>query len=362
VADDPQGKVALELWLKQRDDLLAGRTPRVHPEGLTIKDLANRFLTNRRTKLDSGELAATTFADYHAACARLVRFFGPGRLVADLDATDFERLRASMAKDWSPVTLHNEIGRIRVVLRYTTENLLIPGPIRYGSAFAKPSRKTLQAARAVRGVRMFEAEEIRAMLAAAPATMKAMILLGLNCGFGNLDVAKLPATALDLQSGWVNFPRPKTAIPRRCSLWPETVQAIRAAIAQRPNPKDPESGKLVFLTVRGVTWGKRTVGVPDAPDGKLRKNTADPICQEFRKLLKRLGLYQPSRGFYSLRHTLETIGGEARDQVALDAIMGHVRDDMASVYRERIGGDRLLAVVNRVHEWLWPVAEAKESK
>jgi integrase len=104
------------------------------------------------------------------------------------------------------------------------------------------------------------------------------------------------------------------------------------------------------------------VGVPDAPDGKLRKNTADPICQEFRKLLKRLGLYQPSRGFYSLRHTLETIGGEARDQVALDAIMGHVRDDMASVYRERIGGDRLLAVVNRVHEWLWPVAEAKESK
>ena len=49
---------------------------------------------------------------------------------------------------------------------------------------------------------------------------------------------------------------------------------------------------------------------------------------------------------------LETIGGDSRDQVAVDAIMGHSRDDMASVYRERIDDNRLRAVVERVRKWL----------
>ena len=33
--------------------------------------------------------------------------------------------------------------------------------------------------------------------------------------------------------------------------------------------------------------------------------------------------------------------------------MGHVRDDMASLYRERISDDRLRAVVQHVRNWLF---------
>ena len=68
--------------------------------------------------------------------------------------------------------------------------------------------------------------------------------------------------------------------------------------------------------------------------------------------LGKVGLAQRGHTFYALRHTFETIGGESRDQVAVDAIMGHSRDDMASVYRERIGDDRLRAVVEHVRQWL----------
>jgi hypothetical protein len=39
--------------------------------------------------------------------------------------------------------------------------------------------------------------------------------------------------------------------------------------------------------------------------------------------------------------------------VAVDAIMGHSREDMASVYRERIGDDRLRAVAEHVRKWLF---------
>ena len=64
---------------------------------------------------------------------------------------------------------------------------------------------------------------------------------------------------------------------------------------------------------------------------------ADRVTGAMAELLRKLDLARRGHTFYALRHTFETIGGESRDQVAVDAIMGHSRDDMASVYRERIG-------------------------
>ena len=84
--------------------------------------------------------------------------------------------------------------------------------------------------------------------------MKAMLLLGINCGFGPSDVANLPTKAVDLATGWIDYPRPKTGIPRRCPLWPETVSAIKEAIADRPKAKMPDAAGLLFLTVRGNKW------------------------------------------------------------------------------------------------------------
>jgi hypothetical protein len=42
-------------------------------------------------------------------------------------------------------------------------------------------------------------------------------------------------------------------------------------------------------------------------------------------------IYRKGVGLYALRHVFETIGGQSRDQVAVDAIMGHQRGDMASI-------------------------------
>jgi integrase len=177
-----------------------------------------------------------------------------------------------------------------------------------------------------------------------------MILLGINCGFGNADAGNLPLTALDLDRGWINYPRPKTGIDRRCPLWPETIEAIKAALGDRPEPKDPALNGLVFITKYGKCWAKvagplRKDGTPTPPD--------NPVSKEMRKLLNRLKI-NGHRNFYALRHTFETIGGEAKDQVAVDAIMGHIREDMASVYRERISDARLKAVIDHIRKWLFP--------
>ncbi|HVJ66483.1 MAG TPA: hypothetical protein VM510_00790 [Caulifigura sp.] len=50
---------------------------------------------------------------------------------------------------------------------------------------------------------------------------------------------------LDLARSRLEMPRVKTAIDRICPLWPETVAAIKAAIAVRPDPKSPDDDDSV---------------------------------------------------------------------------------------------------------------------
>jgi hypothetical protein len=108
VADDPKGTAALDKWLEQRDELPTGHTPRGARDGVTIRDLCNRFRTNRQGKPSTGELSAVSFADYRAACERIVKASGKPRLVSDLDAGDFEGFRRSLARGWSPSHLETK--------------------------------------------------------------------------------------------------------------------------------------------------------------------------------------------------------------------------------------------------------------
>ena len=54
-----------------------------------------------------------------------------------------------------------------------------------------------------------------------------------------------------------------------------------------------------------------------------------------------------------MRHVFATIGGGSRDQVAVNAMMGHVDESIADTYRECIDDDRLRAVTDHVHRSLF---------
>ncbi len=329
---------ALQKYLAEKDSLHAGLTPTDTSEGLTVYALCARFLTTKKQMLETGELSPRTFDGYAGVCKRLIKAFGKGRLVADLRPEDFERLRKSIAKTWGPVGLGNEINHVRIVFNYAVKGGLLDKPPIYGEGFKRPSRKTLRKHRASRGLRMFEAAELRRILAAAKQPLKAMLLLGINCGFGNADVGTLPLSALDLERGWLSYARPKTGIGRRCPLWPETVKAVREWLAVRPEPRKPEHAALVFLTAKADTWAKET--------------SDNPVSKETRKLLDKLGI-NGHRNFYTLRHTFQTVGDESRDFLAVRSIMGHVGADIADAYRERVSDERLKAVTEHVRRWVF---------
>jgi hypothetical protein len=118
------------------------------------------------------------------------------------------------------------------------------------------------------------------------------------------------------------------------------VQAIKEALADRPEPKDQAHAALVFVARHGQPWAK------DSTDQTLAK--------EAGKLLRALHINgRKGLGFYTLRHTFRTVADEAKDQPAVDYIMGHEVPHMSSIYRETISDARLRAVLEHVRGWLF---------
>ncbi len=330
----------MRKYPEQRDDPHAGRKPHADLEALSVTELCNRFLNAKQALVDEGRLSPLTWGDYKTACDEVIAAFGKQRLVSDLRADDFAILRRQMAQKWGLQRLCKTIQFVRCVVRYAFEAELIDRPVRSGPDFKRPSKKDFRIDKAKKGAKLFSTAEVREVLDAAGPHLKAIVLLGINAGLGNSDCGQLPLSALDLESGILDFPRPKTGIARRCTLWPETIAAIRESLARRPTPKNDEHAGLVFLTRCGDSWHTGT--------------TDGPLSREFSKLLRKLGINgRAGLGFYTLRHTFRTVADEAKDQPAADLIMGHEVPHMSSCYRETISDERLKAVTDHVRAWLF---------
>jgi integrase len=342
---DPDG--ALDLYLKQKDAQYVGRKPRPDPEEeqpAAVKDVANAFLTHKQKRVEAGRLTTHTFANYKTAADELVPHMGKTRIAEDLNPQDFAGLHDRMAAKWGLYCLGVSIQHIRSIFKYGFDSDLITRPVKFGPGFDPPRSQEIEIHKGQQAPNLFTAAEIRKFLDSAGVQSRAMLLLGVNGGFGNSDCAKLPLYAINLDTGWVNFSRPKTGVRRRFPLWPETVEALHQALAARPEPKDPADAGLVFLTKYGAPWA--------------RKSEGSRVSKETKKLLHELKINgRKGLGFYTLRHVFRTIADEAKDQPATDYIMGHKSNHMASHYRETISDERLRAVTDYVRTWLYPPAK-----
>lgn len=350
VSDDTHGEKALAEWLRVRDDLLAGRTA-PPPGGLELRDVCNAFIASKERAVTAGELRPCSFGEYHGLCAQMIGFFGGRRQVSSLVASDFSDFRAMLAKRYGPAGLTKRIQLVRSVFKYAWEAGLIEHPPRYGPEFKKPSAKTVRLAKAERGDRLLTAEEIRKLLSVSSVQMRAMILLGVNAALGNTDVATLPKDAIDFKAGILTFPRPKTGIPRRAVLWPETLKALKAAIAGRPKPKVPEDDRLVFITKYGRGWMRYR----PRPDGT--GVWVNSVGLQFGKAMRAAGTDKPGAGFYTCRRVFRTVADELPDRGAIDLVMGHEDPaDMRTHYVARISDDRLRTLADHIRRWLYPKA------
>jgi integrase len=336
-------EVAFRRYQEQKDDLDAGRTPKTGNDyRLTVKDMVNLCLTVKASKLQSSELHLRTYKEYKRCGRRLLRVLGRERLVEDLAPTDFLKLRRDMTKTLKSLSsIKADIRKMMVFFNFAYEEGYIDRAVRTGEGFRSPTASALRRERQQKDERMFQAEQIRAMLAKANPQMKAMILLGINCAFGNTDCVMLTKNKLDLEGGWVSFARPTTGVRRCCPLWSQTVEALKVVLAQES--KHPEYRNRVFIV------DKRKPRANHIDDGRR-------ISKYFRLLLDSLEIPKDSPNFYAFRHTFVTIALQARDREAVRTITGHgpPSGDMLNVYNEdEVSASRLVAVSNYVRDWLF---------
>lgn len=329
---DPKG--ALERYKVEADYWQSGRLPPENTDGYSVGDLVNDFLEHRSGRVQSGELTQRSWNDYQQTGVRVIECLGRHTPVEILQPDDFAQLRSYLATGRNLVALGNEIARARAMFNFGVKNDLLSRPARMGVSFDKPSAAAVARQRDKLPAKVFTIHELRMLYQSASPIMRTFMLLALNGGLGNADIGRIEKR--HVQHGWVDFPRPKTAVPRQFPLWPETRRAIEDTRSQRP-------GDLLFLTKYGEPWHK--------PGG----STDAPLSKEFRKLCLACNLHQCGRGFYSLRHQFRTVADGCRDKVAIDRIMGHADRTMAGLYREWIEPERIEAVVNHVRRWCRPI-------
>lgn len=337
---------ALEEYEQAVHDLQRGRELR--PSVLTVKHLCDLFLYAKQRAVQAGEFSERSFREYLRVGKMIAAHFGNSTPVETLSPSDFGRFRAEITKGRSVTSTANIVRVSRMIFRFAETEELIPGRIRFGTQFREPTRKAKKKhrneTRRQHGLRMFEAEEIRRILYAADPVWRAMVYLGINCGYGNTDISQLRISQVQPV---MQYPRPKTGEDRINVLWPETLAAVHQAMALRPEPRESRLSDRVFLTRTGREWVRAGSYVDDE------------IAKRFGALLTTCGLKRPRLNFYALRHTVVTIGEEMADKPALSLMLGHADSSVAAHYRERIDTNRLRAISDHIMLWLSRASNAR---
>lgn len=301
-------------------------TPSRPMEGkdLHIADMLREWCDKRVYNVQTGTLNSQTLAEYRIVTERLVGLDRRGRLMRRFLAEDVD-LPADIRD--AVGTASPEITKKRCV--YATTLLRAVG---ISLKIPKPTKAEIRKYKAQQPRKLMSAREFEVLLSAACPTMRAALLLGLNCGFHSIDAARLEWT--HIKSGVIDHPRQKTGIARQCPLWPETLAALRDADFGLPGP--------ILRTQRGNPL------IVDHESG-TRTNM---VSQRIRRLRSKAGMIRPIT-FCWLRSTFRTIVDHHPDLSAVRRIMGHeVGDGAESTYIQAIHPDRLKAVCDIVRNWL----------
>jgi integrase len=383
--DDPKGDRALHDavlgWLARRSAIKAGSdNVRIEPNQsvATLGELMTQFLTSKRSQVTAGDLSARTLGDYLREMEKFVSFLKPGTAVQALRPVHFSAYMKHMIET-------RKLGRyarrrvrtyINTLLRYGAKNgwYILPNT---GTDWVAPAvdPDSVRQAKMRAGIkdysnRIVTGEEVDKLLKRARPVFKAIILIGINCGLGPADIGRMRWNMIDLETGRLTFPRPKTGVMRIGYLWKKTRLALRNVRMLRQNRESMEregDASLVFLTRNALPYYRETEVHKEIDiDGRKVKKLVsiaveNAVSITFCRMCKELTL--EGVHFYRLRHSFKTLAKKSRDKEAIDAMMGHRDRNTGKIYdHEEIAGSRIKRVARFVYRGLWPKVKPKEGR
>lgn len=319
--------------LLEYENRVLGSTPEKPraPKLLTVWEACQLFLASKEAHVEQRKLASRTFTEYLRTCKRISAFFGKDIPIESLKPAAFSDFMNSRAKTCNPISVGNEITRVKTMLNWL-ERSKYTGKIEVGPDFRKPEERIVRRHRRERGKLMFTAEEVRAILDESGIQLRAMVLMAINCGFQNSDLEQISYEKITeaMDTGWVEFPRVKTEVDRRCPLWTSTEKAIHLAMKRRVDTELPNA----FLRRNGRPYS----------------GTNGDIAKRFRAARDHAMIDRG--GFSWMRKTFATAAAGAKDKEARDYIMGHADKSMSALYVQEVWDERLIAVTKSVRSWL----------
>lgn len=379
-SDAPTGEEADKVYEEKFKQLWQGAkvpAPRrsTDPAKITMVELGNDWLNERRQDRDSGQITAGYFSACQLAVNRLMSCRSAdddllligARRAPEVTPDDFTRFGRYLRSTLKSKAIRRTVRILISFINHCDNEDWIDRPIKVGKKFRTLANAKDDSARRAKflppdGIKKILTEVSRRMTdktrdSATATQFYAMMLLAINGGFGQKDLAELPRSVVDLENRRIDFRRGKTREDRIVPLWQETIDAISLVLVQRPG--DP----LLFRTREGNLWVRETAALKETADGRTPTSSNDNATQYFKKIAKLLGVDVPGDGFYVLRHTHRTITNDAGDETAANFIMGHALAGSAKHYvhfaQTTRGRQRLENIVRHVwHTIFIPTAGA----
>lgn len=345
---------ALAAWHEREASLVRAIPQAVNVsrgDRMTLGEVIGLYVEARHAETSAGQITAKHFCQLRDTLADLEDAAGSSTRWADLGPAHFSEFAAGLA---GMAASGRRKARAMVVgmVEFVAEEGWVRSKPAFGAVF-KRMGQGVAVASPREDLTILTRAEYRRCLAAVLWRLRrpyakrralqqfyAMLLLGMNGGYGAMEVAQLRGKNLRLDEAIIVGRRSKTGARHRVPLWPETVAALRVL-----GPVPAESRVFVTAAGRPYCYGAE---VRDANGDLVR--VAD--CDTVRLLWSRycvpvLDVKRPGVGFYLLRHTHRSISGGAGDEMAADVLMGHDMPGMRKVY-EHISVERLRAVAEHV--------------
>jgi integrase len=265
----------------------------------TVEEMLEAWYKVLQASSVAGQLSVPRLDAYRRHVKIFVQWIGPKEAVKTITAEKLEDFHGELASRISVEAYgHDYANSILTAVKQWVAWLAERGRIALpGNLKGKRLRFKTQ----TKPIITFTVEEIRAQFARATDKMKCWLLVAINCGCYQNDLAELEDHEVNLTEGTITRPRSKTPDGPRVTykLWPETIAALRRQ-KTKFTVKGQRGGNLWFTTSTG-----KPIVAYFMSEGKMKRyDTVDTSWKRLNRWTKN------KKPFKTLRKTSATLLGE----------------------------------------------------
>jgi len=326
-----------EIWRDRLDVMQRNATPADD----SIAAYVDRFLAQKKDDSAAGEVTPTRVYTLRIQLTHFKDWLGGGVSVQKIASSTLVEYRTALLREvskgaWSTTTASNRMSTVKSFVRWLWQIEAIESLPRVLDALS------LNIAKSSPPVITYTKDEISTLIGAAIDRTRLYILLMLNCGMTQKDIADLQHSEVDWKQGRITRKRSKTKKHRNVpvvsyQLWSETLALLK-------QERSPGGKGRVLLNRNGSPL------VFDDVDKEGKPIKCDNIRNAFNRVCKKTGM---AKHLKALKKTSATLLRGHRHYASLyDLFLGHAPTSMADKHYTLPPQDLLDEALGWLHDKL----------